>query len=128
MGEARQFLGDVQCQVSPFYGDYIRQAMGGHGGHGSKFLHFCEAQLLWDTMMARHLVEFLEANPEQRVVALAGSGHAWKFGIPRQMLEQAEISYRVLLPEVGGRVDRDNVNKEIADYLWLDIDDQGWSF
>ena len=126
--EERQMLGNVQCVVTPVYSDYIRQAMGGYGGHGDQYLHFCEAQMLWDTMMARNLVEFLEKNPEYRVVVLAGSGHAWKFGIPTQMLEQAEISYRVLLPEVVSRVDRQSVTRDITDYLWLDEGEDGWTF
>lgn len=126
--EDRQMLGNVQCVVTPFYSNYIRQALGVHGGHGDHFLHFCEAQLLWDTVMARNLVEFLQENPDYRVVVLAGSGHAWKFGIPTQMLEQADISYRVLLPEVSSRVHRDSVTSEIADYLWLDEGEDGWTF
>ncbi len=121
-------LGNVQCVVTPLYGSYIRQALGGHGGHGDNFLHFCEAQLLWDTVMARNLIEFLQDNPDYRVVVLAGSGHAWKFGIPTQMLEQADISYRVLLPEVSSRVDRNSVTREITDYLWLDEGEDGWTF
>ncbi len=124
----RQMLGNVQCEVDPAYGEYIRRAMGGHGGHGDQFLYFCEAQLLWDTMMARNLVDFLQANPDYRVVVLTGSAHAWKFGIPTRMLELADISYRVLLPEIAGRVDRGNVTHEIADYLWLDVGADGWSF
>jgi uncharacterized iron-regulated protein len=126
--EERQLLGNVQCQVNPTYGNFIRQAMGGHGGHGDQYLYFCEAQLLWDTMMAHNLVAFLKENPDYRVVVLAGSGHAWKFGIPRQMLEEAELSYRVVLPEVPGRVDRNSVTTEIADYLWLDEGEDGWAF
>jgi uncharacterized iron-regulated protein len=126
--EERQMLGNVQCQVSPFYRDFIRQAMGGFGGHGDRYLYFCEAQLLWDTMMARNLVEFLRENQDYRVVVLAGSGHAWKFGIPRQMLEEEKINYRVILPEVFTRVDRTNVTKEITDYLWLDEGGDGWKF
>jgi len=126
--EERQMLGDVQCLVNPIYGNFIRQAMGGHGGHGGQYLYFCEAQLLWDTMMAHNLVEFLRENPDYRVVVLAGSGHAWKYGIPRQMLEEANIGYRVVLPEVIGRVDRRSVTKEITDYLWLDEGDDGWVF
>ena len=94
----RQALGNVRCAVTPEYGEFIRRAMGGHGGHGNRFLFFCEAQMLWDTLMARHLVDYLKANPGHRVVVLAGSGHAWKFGIPRQLLEQMNVNYRVILP------------------------------
>lgn len=124
----RQALGNVQCRVDPEYGEFIRRAMGGHGGHGQQYLFFCEAQLLWDTMMARHLADFLRENPRHRVVVLAGSGHAWKFGIPRQLLEQIEVPYRVVLPEVDGRVSRSQVTSEIADYLWLNEGAGGWSF
>jgi uncharacterized iron-regulated protein len=126
--QERQALGNVRCVVNPEYGDFIRRAMGGHGGHGDRFLYFCEAQMLWDTMMARHLVDFLKANPEHRVVVLAGSGHAWKFGIPRQMLEQMEVSYRVVLPEVDGRMDRSQIEPAFTDYLWLDEGPAGWKF
>lgn len=126
--EERQQLGEVQCVVNREYGAFIRQALGVHGVGGPEYQHFCEAQLLWDTMMARNLVSFLKANPDYRVVVLAGSGHAWKYGIPRQMLKLAEISYRVVLPEAAGRTDRQNVSDAIADYLWLDEGPDGWSF
>ena len=124
----RQELGDVQCVVTPGYGKYIRQAMGGHGGHGAQYRFFCEAQILWDTMMAKAILEFLSANPDYQMVVLAGSGHAWKFGIPRQLLDQAEISYRVILPEEFGRIDRTGVTEKTTDYLWLDSGDEGWVF
>jgi len=126
--QERLLLGNVQCKVSQVYGAYIRQALGGHGGHGDQYLYFCEAQLLWDTMMARNLVDFLRENPDYQVVVMAGSGHAWKFGIPRQMVELADISYRVVLPEIVGRLDRRNVSAKFADYLWLDEGNDGWAF
>lgn len=124
----RQALGNVQCVVSPEYSNFLRKAMGGHGGHGDKYLYFCEAQILWDTMMARHLMEFLKINPDFRVVVLTGSGHAWKFGIPRQLLEQMDVSYRVILPEIDGRLVRSQVAPEVTDYLWLDEGADGWKF
>jgi uncharacterized iron-regulated protein len=124
----RQLLGNVQCEVDSTYARYIRQAMGGYGGHGQQYLFFCEAQLLWDTVMARNLIDFLKENQDYRIVVMAGSAHAWKFGIPRQLVEQADISYRVVLPEVAGRGDRNSMTEEFADYLWLDVGDDGWQF
>jgi uncharacterized iron-regulated protein len=124
----RQALGNVQCLVNPEYGDFIRRAMGGHGGHGQQYLFFCEAQMLWDTMMARNLGDFLKGNPQYQVVVLAGSGHAWKFGIPRQLLEQMEVTYRVILPEIDERVSRMGITPDVADYLWLDVGPEGWKF
>jgi uncharacterized iron-regulated protein len=124
--EQRQSLGNVQCQVDPEYADYMRKAIGGHGGHGLQYLFFCEAQLLWDTLMARNLADFIENNPDYQVVVLAGNAHAWKYGIPRQLLEQTDLSYRVVLPEVFGRIDRLSFDEDVADYLWLDVDENGW--
>ncbi|MDT8440967.1 MAG: ChaN family lipoprotein [Desulfuromonadales bacterium] len=124
----RQTLGNVVCVVDPAYSDYIRRAMGAHGGEGRQFLFFCEAQLLWDTMMARNIIRFLKENPEYRMVVLAGSAHAWKFGIPRQLAEQTDISYRVLLPEIDVRINRTNLATDLTDYLWLDEGEDGWQF
>jgi uncharacterized iron-regulated protein len=124
----RQALGNVRCAVSPEYSDHIRRAMGGHGGHGQQFLFFCEAQILWDTMMAHHLADYLKANPASRVVVLSGSSHSWKFGMPRQLLEQMEVTYRVVLPEVDGRINRNELDRELTDYLWLDVGEDGWAF
>lgn len=126
--EQKQALGNVLCVVDPAYSSYIRRALGGHGGEGREFLFFCEAQLLWDTMMARTIVQFLQKNLEYRMVVIAGSAHAWKFGIPRQMLDQADLSYRVILPEIPGRISRHNLDPEFADYLWLDEGEDGWDF
>jgi uncharacterized iron-regulated protein len=100
--------------------------MGGHGDHSQTFLFFCEAQLLWDTAMARNIIDFLKENSEYRMIVLAGSGHAWKPGIPRQLTEQSDISYKVILPEILGRADRSNITLDSADYLWLDEGIDGW--
>ena len=126
--EQRNFLGNVQCEVDQEYEHFIRRAMGGHGGHGQTFLFFCEAQLIWDTAMARNMIDFLRQNPDYRMIVLAGSGHAWKPGIPRQLVEQSDISYKVILPEIIGRSDRNTITVKSADYLWLDEGDDSWHF
>lgn len=124
----RDYLGNLQCEVDQEYENFIRRAMGGHGGHGQQFVFFCEAQLIWDTAMARNILDFLKENPDYRMVVLAGSGHAWKPGIPRQLTEQSDITYKVILPEISGRADRNNITVKTADYLWLDEGDDNWSF
>ncbi|SDM12962.1 Uncharacterized iron-regulated protein [Geoalkalibacter ferrihydriticus] len=115
------------CIVDPAYEQFIRRALGLHGhADNDRFTHFCEAQLLWDAAMANNLVNFLEENPDHTLVVLAGSGHAWKYGIPAQLENLAEFDYRVVLPEVRGRIDRGNASVSDADYLWLDFGDEGW--
>ena len=113
----------VQCMVDPVYMDFIRRALGGHSGNGNNFANFCEAQLLWDKVMAKNLVDYLTANPGKVVVVLAGSGHSWKYGIPAQLKEISDIPYRVLLPEFPGRWGEDNVSFKDTDYLLLGVEE-----
>jgi len=54
-------------------------------------------------------------------VVLAGNGHAWRYGIPEQLRRRAELSYRILLPEVPGRQDRSNTTGAEGDYLLLGL-------
>jgi uncharacterized iron-regulated protein len=77
--------------------------------------------MLWDTAMASNLMAFREKNPGYKIVVLAGSGHAWKRGIPEQVERQANISYRVVLPEIPERAESGVVTTEDADYLWLGL-------
>lgn len=109
------------CNAGPEYRQFIRKALGDAGHHGLDFTHFCEAQLLWDTTMARRLVAYLEANPSRHVVVLAGSGHSWKEGIPTQLRRLSSVPYRVILPEMPGRLSRQRASTDEADYLWLGL-------
>jgi uncharacterized iron-regulated protein len=128
--EQRRDLEGIACEVDPTYMEFIRRALGGHGHNLQNFTFFCEAQLLWDAVMARNLMNFLEDNPNHQVVVLSGSGHSWKHGIPHQLHEMGgeHITYRVVLPEVHGRIDRTDASVADADYLWLDFGADGWSF
>ena len=123
--EAREALGPIPCVVDPGYMQFIRQSMGGHGGMGTTFLYFCEAQLLWDVVMARNLMDYRREYPERKMVVLAGSGHSWKHGIPSRLTESG-VNYRVILPEMPGRLDRRTARAEDADYLWLDEGEGSW--
>lgn len=114
-------LDGVSCDVDQRYQDYIRKALGTHLEDPDKFDFFCEAQMVWDNMMASHLVDWLNQHPDTLVVVLAGSGHAWRYGLPEQLSRRAAVKYRVLLPEVPGRTDRSNTTRSEADYLLLGL-------
>ncbi|MBW6508731.1 MAG: ChaN family lipoprotein [Desulfuromonadales bacterium] len=125
--EQVSFLGGMTCSVDATYEDFIRRAVGSHG-HGSfDFRNFCEAQLVWDKAMARYMSLYLKQHPQHSAVILAGSGHAWKYGIPSQIVDFGHSDYLVLLPEVRGRLTRDQVTLEDADYLWLDLGEGSWT-
>jgi uncharacterized iron-regulated protein len=117
-------LGDmppVSCAVDDTYAAFIRRSLGMHAHGGTTFTRFCEAQLFWDTAMAWNAIRFLKEHPESTMVVLAGNGHAWKRGIPAQLSRGAPLPYRVILPEIPGRLDRQTVRLDDADYLWLGI-------
>jgi len=116
-------LPGVRCDVDSRYQEFIRKTLGGHGHNGAKFLHFCEAQMLWDTVMAETLLDHLSDHPDRVVVVLAGSGHAWKFGIPEQIRRRSGVPFRVLLPEVAGRIEPGRIGPAEADYLLLGIEE-----
>jgi uncharacterized iron-regulated protein len=111
---------EVGCAVGEKYMKFIRRAYAIHGHSGKQFLYFCEAQLLWDQVMARNLLEFLKKNPSKTIIALTGNGHAWKGGIPEQARTLSEkTSYRVILPEIPGYIDQKSITVEDADYILL---------
>jgi len=108
----------VTCDVSPKYENFIKRVFGWHGKKNESFTNFCEAQVLWDTVMAINLLKFHEQNPEEKLVVLAGDGHSWKPGIPRQMSLRKDLSTVVFLPE-SAKLHRRNVSPKDTDYLWL---------
>lgn len=111
---------EVGCAVGEKYMKFIRRVYSIHRHSGKQFLYFCEAQLLWDQVMARNLLEFLKKNPSRIVIALTGNGHAWKRGIPEQVRNLSEkTSYSVVLPEIPGYIDQKSITIEDADYILL---------
>jgi uncharacterized iron-regulated protein len=123
--EQMQEIGFVTCRVDPDYEQFIRRTLSAHGHHDFDFQHFCEAQLVWDTAMAQRLGQYLDEHPQATVVVLAGSGHAWRYGIPSQLGLPSD-EYAVLLPEIAGRTERAETASEVADYLWLETGPAGW--
>lgn len=115
-------LGDmppVSCAVDDAYAAFIRRSLGMHSHSGMTFTRFCEAQLFWDTAMAWNAVRFLKEHPRSTMVVLAGNGHAWKRGIPAQVAGGTPLPFLVILQEIPGRLDRETVRLDDADYLWL---------
>jgi uncharacterized iron-regulated protein len=117
--EQRGRLPEVACRVDKKYMQFIRRAFGAHAHGNLNFSYFCEAQLVWDTAMAIHAIEFLEAHPQRTMILITGSGHARKLGIPDQFRRRSELPFTVILPEVPGVVDANTLSSEDADYLYL---------
>lgn len=110
----------IRCVVDKPYEEFIKKAMEEHDMKEMSFTNFCEAQLVWDTVMARNSVKYLDNHPGTKLVVLAGSGHSWKRGIPEQVRKISNLPYLIILPELPGRLDRRNATTADADYLILD--------
>jgi uncharacterized iron-regulated protein len=115
----------VRCVVDEQYEEFIRRAMGMHSTGGREFTHFCEAQLMWDTVMAINLLDYLEQHPTTTVAVLAGQGHAWKGGIPSQVRQRVEVPMQVVVPMLPARLQQVEVLPGDADFLWLGLELQG---
>ena len=120
--EQRRDLPLSYCDVSPRYRAFMSRTLQGHPLEGTAFENFCEAQILWDASMAVKLEHYLLENPGRTVVVLAGNGHAWRHGIPEQLLRRNTFITRVLLPEIPGRIDRATTSADETDYLLEGVD------
>ena len=109
----------LSCDVSPDYKAFIRKVFTEHANQGGdSFQNFCEAQVLWDKVMAWHLVEHEKKNPATTVV-LSGVVHALKRGIPSQVLKlQKKSTIRIIVPEAPG-INMQAITEKLADYLIL---------
>jgi uncharacterized iron-regulated protein len=121
--EQLEMVPGVRCDVDPEYEAYIRRSLGVHAHGNMDFRNFCEAQMVWDTAMAHNLVNYVQANPEKTVVVVTGSAHAWRYGIPRQVSLEMDAEYRIVLPEIPGRLTAQDVTTDEADYLLLGLDE-----
>ena len=99
--------------------DYIKDAFGAHGHGNMNFNYFCEAQLVWDSVMAVNALDYIRKHPDALVVILTGTGHARKGAIPRQISKRANIPHAIILPEVEGSIDPDAATLEDTDYILL---------
>ena len=119
--EQKGKLSNIACRVDKEYMDYIKKAFGGHAHGKLNFSYFCEAQLVWDTVMAINALDYLDKNPQGLIVVLTGTGHAQKNAIPRQIRQRSEVAHAVILPEVKGRIDPETVDTTDADYIMLGL-------
>lgn len=117
--EQRGKLRDVACIVDRTYMAFIKRAYGAHAHGDLNFEYFCEAQLVWDNIMAINALDFVEAHPGSVMVIVTGNGHAWKGGIPAQIAARSDVPFSVILPEIGGVTEPGMVDTDDADYLFL---------
>jgi uncharacterized iron-regulated protein len=117
--ERKKLPPGITCTLDEAYRSFIRGTFTEHAhASGPSFDHFCEAQMVWDTAMAIYALEYLDKNPGSRMVILAGSVHAWKWAIPRQIVTmRPDVTVSVILPAPDGKAGQEKLTAEDADYV-----------
>lgn len=88
--------------------------------NGQDFAHFLEVQLLWDEGMAERAATYLQANPDQRMVILAGNAHlAHGSAIPDRLTRRSGASIRVILNDWSGAIE-----PGLADFLLFPVEQE----
>jgi len=75
------------------------------------FNYFYQAQVLWDETMAETAYQFLQKDPDRKLIVLAGNGHLrYRYGIPERLLRRTMASSAVILQD-------ETIESGIADYV-----------
>ncbi len=116
--ERKRLPPGLTCTIDEEYRALIRKTFAEHArASGRSFEHFCEAQMVWDTAMAIHALDYLDKNPGSRIVILAGSVHARKYAIPWQIATmRPDVTVSVILPDPDGK---GGLTVEDADFMVL---------
>jgi uncharacterized iron-regulated protein len=91
--DMRKELPDSYDVYDKDYEARLRKMFEMHDSENAKFERFLEVQLTWDETMAMHVSEYLKANPEGRILVLAGKGHiGGRSGIPNRVTRRTGIA------------------------------------
>ncbi|MCX7770245.1 MAG: ChaN family lipoprotein [Proteobacteria bacterium] len=115
--ELKRLPEGVTCEISETYMNFIKKTHQFHGG-AREFVHFCEAQMLWDKAMALNTINYMKKNNIKKVVLITGKGHAWKHAIPEQIKSLSNYKVSVLIPNLSDDKDQPTSTIEDADYLF----------
>ena len=76
--------------------------------------------MVWDGVMAKRIADYLAKEPRRTIVVLAGSGHAWRRGIPSRLSIYApEVRSVVVMPFFDQRTAPGTVTTGDADFVVL---------
>jgi uncharacterized iron-regulated protein len=101
----------------PGYRERIETAFMMHAGQEQNggFSGFLQAQALWDETMAETIVEYVKAQPDERLVIIAGRGHVDKINaIPPRVARRLPVSQAVVVNSVGSASE-----SESADFVFF---------
>jgi uncharacterized iron-regulated protein len=114
--ELKQQLPESYDWSDKAYEKELRLIFDEHPNYPGKFEDFLRGQLTWDESMAESAAQYLDENPESRMLILAGSGHImYGYGIPNRIKRRIDVEQLTIL------VSEDHlpVSENIADFLVL---------
>lgn len=117
--ERKNLPSGVTCDTNKPQTEFLKrtfQDVFKHEANGKVFTYFCEAQAVRNSGMAMIIANGQKSHPGRKLVALAGTWHAVKHGIPERLASINSPSYRVILPEIPELGTR-NATSAITDYL-----------
>jgi uncharacterized iron-regulated protein len=98
------------------YEKRLRSVFDEHPEYSSEFDTFLRGQLTWDESMAERAAEYLQDNPDTRMLVLAGSGHiADGSGIPDRIKRRIDVEQHTILVSE----DYLSLSENSADFLVL---------
>jgi uncharacterized iron-regulated protein len=117
--ERKKLPPGITCTLDESYRSFIQKAFTEHAhSSGVTVDHFCEAQMVWDSAMATYALDYLDKNPDKKMVILAGEVHAWKLAIPRQIAAmRPDVTVSVILATPDGKMGQGKLTAADADYL-----------
>ncbi len=78
----------------PYQRQMIEAVFAAHGAGAPMLDSFARQQTLWDEAMASSVSEYMNDNPERRMLVIAGSWHIkYGFGIPRRVHRRLPLPY-----------------------------------
>ncbi|MBI1921643.1 MAG: ChaN family lipoprotein [Geobacter sp.] len=108
----------ITCEVDTSYRRFIRSMFADHGTDPERFDRFCEAQLVRNRTMARHLADYVAKNPGVTVVVISGIGHSIRRGVPDEAARMGNYTIRVVMPRLQDE-SRSSIRTDDSDYFAL---------
>lgn len=99
--------------------DYMRiiaRQVFGSNPPDSMIARFSKAQALRNSGMAWNIAKYRQKHAAAKVVALAGTWHAVKNGVPELLSAHGKLTYKVILPELA-ELNLENATVSDTDYL-----------
>jgi len=91
--EQRERLPELALD-DPYQRAAAEAVFSGHDAGEAALEGFLRIQTLWDEAMAARAADYLRADPERRLLVIAGGHHVrYGFGIPRRLFRRLPVSY-----------------------------------